>query len=331
LPKPTSKKAYPLKAKQALKAAEGTATGESIASPISRLYISKSQNVVEELEKELFWLANNDPASKHIDEIFSELTTVRGVPPTSAHYEALVLRNCDPNHGSVDKVKDVLAAMQMKSVAITASVYQAALMVLAVHPSASFQRHIISSMTAQWMSIPFDSEHAIIASLIRDDQLELAHARLIALAQPPEWLFVLLVHALCVAKDFSAILQLAYDLHDRGLDLPRLTWNHLLDEAVRNGDFDLTLYLWLHHVEPMYISPSYDTCTGALSLAAANISPKLAESAMVVLESLYRPSLLRRAADRQHLQTLVAAAYKKNNEKHRFFKSEVLGNDREGR
>ncbi|RMZ82520.1 hypothetical protein DV737_g1957, partial [Chaetothyriales sp. CBS 132003] len=266
---------------------KGAATDESIASPASQPQISKSQKTVEELEKELFWLANNNPTSKHIDDIFNELTTARGVTPTSAHYEALVLRNCDPSHGSVDRIKDVLAAMRIKGVAITASVYQAALMVLAVHPSTSFQRHVISAMTAQWMSIPAESEHAIIASLIRDDQLELAHTRLIGLAKPPEWLYVLLVHALCVAKDFSAILQLAYDLHDRRLDLPRPSWNHLLDEAVRNGDFNLTLYLWLHHVEPMYIAPSYDTCTGALGLAAANTSPKLAESAMLVLESLY--------------------------------------------
>ncbi|RMZ85005.1 hypothetical protein DV738_g293, partial [Chaetothyriales sp. CBS 135597] len=330
----------------------------SASSPSSRplskaLNASASrQQTVEELEKRFFRLANTRPGSRQIDEIFKELTTARGITPTSAHYEALILRNCDPRHGSVSKVKEVLAAMQSRGVAITASTYQAALTVLAVHPSPELQQHILSAMTAQWMAISADAEHAIIASLIRDGQLELGQARLAALLAkrkkkqqhlhqlqlqlqpqppgsqpaPPAWLFVLLAHALCAAADFPALLQLAYDLHDHGgggggggLDLPRSTWAHLLAEAVRHRAFDLTLHLWLHHVEPMYITPSYAVCTGALDLAATHASPKLAESAMLVLEAVHRPALdALRPSDRQHLDDLVAAAYKERNNPQRY-------------
>ncbi|RMD44193.1 hypothetical protein DV735_g1022, partial [Chaetothyriales sp. CBS 134920] len=292
-----------------------------------------------ELEKKFFRLANTNPRSRQIDDIFTELTTKRGIAPTSAHYEALILGNCDPRYGSVSRVQSVLATMQTRGVAITASVYQAALTVLAVHPSPPLQQHILAAMSAQWMAVPADAEHAIIASLIRNGQLELAQARLAALlagskeqqqqqqrtpAQqvpappppPPTWLFVLLAHALCAAADFPALLQLAYDLHDRSSsqDLPRATWTHLLDAAVRHRDFDLVLHLWLHHVEPMYITPSVAVCTGALDLAAAHASPKLAESAMLVLRTAHRPALAALPpSERQRLQGRVAAAYESVN------------------
>ena len=137
------------------------------------------------------------------------------------------------------------------------------------------------------MPITPDLQYAIIAGMIREGQLELAQEKMIDLGKLPTWLHVLFIHALCDQKDFEAILHLTYNLQDHNIHLPRPTWLHVLQQASRHDHYDLTYRIWLDHVEPMYIIPDVHCCVRVLELASRDAQPKLAESAMAVLEDRF--------------------------------------------
>ena len=145
-------------------------------------------------------------------------------------------------------------------------------------------------MKSQWLGISREARQDIIASLIRENELELAQAEISKIQKQghflPPWLRVMLVHALCEEKDFEAILRFAYRLYDNKGDLPPSTWLHLLRHASEHNGCHLMEWIWLHHVEPMYIKPDADTSIKLLKLAAREGKHRIAESAYVTLRAL---------------------------------------------
>jgi hypothetical protein len=81
------------------------------------------------LEKELVWIAKNNPSPLEIQEILSILIDERQSQPTASHYEALILGNCDPEHGSIASVEIILEEMRDEGITIGASIYAAILKV----------------------------------------------------------------------------------------------------------------------------------------------------------------------------------------------------------
>ncbi len=145
-------------------------------------------------------------------------------------------------------------------------------------------------MAHRWIDVSVQAHHDIVASMIRENELERAQEELDAVqhrhgfVQP--WLNVMFVHALCETEDFEAILRLVYRLHDIKGDLPRPTWLHLLRQASEQQDWRLTEWIWIHHVEPRYIVPDAQICTAILKLAAQEGKHKLADSVYGILEAL---------------------------------------------
>jgi hypothetical protein len=103
--------------------------GQRSASPAGWSKQFWHKDSIEELERELMWLANNNPASPAIHDILTELLEERGVALTSTHYEASVLSNCDPRMGSIERVQEILQEMKVAGVVIGGSVYAAVLKV----------------------------------------------------------------------------------------------------------------------------------------------------------------------------------------------------------
>jgi hypothetical protein len=139
-------------------------------------------------------------------------------------------------------------------------------------------------MKEQWVPMTPEMQAVIIAATLREGQLELAQQKIKEISRPPFWIHSLYIHALCERKDFEAALHYMYRLQDQRIHLPRPMWSHLLRQASQHGHFDLTYRIWLFHIEPMYIIPDADCCVQVLELASKHASPRLAESAMAILE-----------------------------------------------
>ena len=97
--------------------------------PTGYIPAPRSEESTEILERELQWYAKKAPSLPTIREILYILIEKRGVQPTAEHYEALILGNCDPEHGSVDKVEKILQEMKDEGITISAPIYNAILKV----------------------------------------------------------------------------------------------------------------------------------------------------------------------------------------------------------
>lgn len=116
----------------------------------------RSEATVEELDRELAWTMENYPSITRIEEMLSILIFERQCHPNPWHYEALILGNCDPEHGSVANVQNVLEEMKEAQIAIGATIYNAVLKVWSVQPfrirQLMFDRFSVSTRTALSLS-----------------------------------------------------------------------------------------------------------------------------------------------------------------------------------
>jgi hypothetical protein len=80
-----------------------------------------------ELERELVWVAQNNPSRRVVHDILRRLVE-KGVRPGSLHYEALVLGECAVD-GGVEGVRGVLGEMEEEGVAVGAGVLGAVIKV----------------------------------------------------------------------------------------------------------------------------------------------------------------------------------------------------------
>ena len=89
----------------------------------------RSKATTEALEEELRWIAHEMPHPKPIRNILEILVERRLVKPGPLHYEALILGNCNPEHGSAANVRDILQEMEQENMTIGAQIYHAVLKV----------------------------------------------------------------------------------------------------------------------------------------------------------------------------------------------------------
>lgn len=150
-------------------------------------------------------------------------------------------------------------------------------------------------MESQWISIPPAVAQLIVVAMIREGQIELARAEMGRLHEKgvaiSDWVYPILIHALCDRGDFEAILDLCYTLFDQGFLIPRPTLLHMLERASSMKDLSLTKYIWHTYVESMHIIPDEAVSMAVLRVAAQHTDHNLAESVAIVLESVTTSTL----------------------------------------
>ena len=97
--------------------------------------LPRNDETTEPLERELMWVAYQASSLSTIQEILFILIGKRELRPTPLHYEALILGNCDPDHGSFENIPNILREMEEDNVTIGAPIYNAALRVRIVIPT----------------------------------------------------------------------------------------------------------------------------------------------------------------------------------------------------
>lgn len=285
--------------------AAAVARREQVRSPVPKELRSLRNSVSPSgrLEEELSWRAHHRPNLKMIYDILQRLVKEYHIKPTTVHYEALILANCDPMHGSIDAVKELLREMESERIAIGASTYHAALRVLSVHPDHLFHAAVLARMQKQWIPTSPSSSISSIASYIRTGQLEVALTHLTTLYrshramltrmapgsaedlqnQIPDYPLIALLHQLAEVEDFPGVLHLLYLAEDHQVHLSTSTYLVLLDRAAECHALDVVRHIWDVQVELSYLVPPAGLCHQVLLAASRVGDVALAESVVKVL------------------------------------------------
>lgn len=161
---------------------------------------------------------------------------------------------------------------------------------MSVHPDSLLRAYITDLMESQWITIPLAVAQLVVVAMIREGQLELARTEIDRLQEKglaiSDWVWTILIHALCDRGDCDAILHLFYTLPEQGHMIARPTLLHVLEHASSVKDLDLTKHIWRTYVESMHVIPDEAICMRVLVTAAHHNDLTLAESVAIVLKSV---------------------------------------------
>ncbi|KAI4095790.1 MAG: hypothetical protein LQ339_007153 [Xanthoria mediterranea] len=261
------------------------------ASPSSGPRVRHKRGIVELKDEELYEelrrasSAGDYPCTR---EVLKILIGERGVKPDRRHYQALLLANANPQHGSPGEVMDLVEEMEDSAITLDSAAYHAILKVLAVHPDYILRRQILEELRQRWFTLSNEGWHDVIVGLLRDKQLESAVDTLQSVQQEgiriPPWLHDMLIFNLCdVGEHHEALSILRFRVENGEQLISGTVWHHLLDSASRAYDHQATLFAWRKRVGTNYLNPSSGVCLNVLETAARHGDFRLAADVIRVL------------------------------------------------
>ncbi|KAI4204330.1 MAG: hypothetical protein LQ348_001287 [Seirophora lacunosa] len=206
-------------------------------------------------------------------ESLRELVQDRGERPGRTHYQALLLANTSPQHGSAAEVHRILLEMEEAGITLDSAAYHAVLRVLSVHPDYLLRRQILEELRQRWFTLSSDGWHELIVGLLRDKQIESAVAVLQSAQQVDiliaPWLYDVLIYNLCDVGEFDEVLSiLQFRVNSGDQRISGTVWYYFLDTASSALHYHATLYAWRKRVEPNYLNPPSGMCLNVLNTAA---------------------------------------------------------------
>lgn len=242
---------------------------------------------------------------EHIRNCVEILVKERGQKPNLRLYDALLLANTDPQHGSAGEVARILDEVAVEGLTPDSTTYHTVLrvrdcargvryalaytiQVLAVHPDYLLRQRILGELRQRWLPLTKDGWQDVVAGLIKERQLELALDALGQMqhegAKVDSWLYDLIIYTLCSAEEFDSAVELMQHRISQGeVSISATLWCYLLDTASRALHHRGTLFAYRSRVESSYLNPSTGICINVLSTAARHGDIYLATSTIRIL------------------------------------------------
>lgn len=276
---------------------------------ISLIRTPRREASSETLEKELAWTVKNTPRAADVRDILRLLIEERGIQPSTQHFEALILENCDPRHGSIENVQRILEDMRRESVPMNTAIHRAILkvrsacqtflvtthssQVLAIHPNSDLRKQTYAEMEQTWSTLTTEDRHVFTVALIRESQLELAQEEIKKMraesVHVEQWLYALLIHRLDEKRDYEGILKLAYELQDAKIEMPGVLWRTVLDHHKSHTERRSHLFKWIwnKYVETLHIQAPYRASVEVLFTFISRGEVEFAERIIDILNATY--------------------------------------------
>ncbi|KAL8942789.1 MAG: hypothetical protein Q9216_001474 [Gyalolechia sp. 2 TL-2023] len=223
-----------------------------------------------------------------VREVLRIIIQDRGEKPNQRHFQASILANISPEHGSATNVIQILQEMEDESITLDSASYHAILRVLSIHPNHLLRRQILEALRQRWFSLSNEGWHDVIAGLLRDKQVELAIETLQSSQQDgiciAPWLYDMFIYNLCDAGEYEEALSILRFRVENGEQLISGTvWYYFLDLASSAFHYPATLYAWRKRVETNYLNPPSGVCLNVLNTAARHGDCHLATDVLRVL------------------------------------------------
>ncbi|KAL8869947.1 MAG: hypothetical protein Q9174_003892 [Haloplaca sp. 1 TL-2023] len=224
-----------------------------------------------------------------IHELLRSLTQDYGDEPSQRHYQAMLLANVDPCHGSAAELAIILQQMESEGHTLDSAAYHAIIKVLAIHPDYLLRRQVLEEVRSRWFALSDEGWQDVIVGLLREKQVEVALDTLQSVQQEgiriQPWLYDLLIFNLCDAGEHDEALAILEMRAEHGKQLiSGSIWHHILDTASSAFHYPATVYVWRNRVETTSFNPSSGLCLNVLNTAARHADFRLATDVVRVLE-----------------------------------------------
>lgn len=156
--------------------------------------------------------------------------------PSQDMFSALILANADPANGSAAKVEALLEEMEDEGIELHSGLYHDVLKVLSIHPDYLLRNRMLQEMSERWITLTPDGWHYTVAGLLREQQYELALAKIDYMHREgikiQSWLYDLTMFLLCDIEEVDTAFQVLQDCLAAGTtEVSDTLWYHMLDVA----------------------------------------------------------------------------------------------------
>ncbi|KAL4910141.1 hypothetical protein BDW74DRAFT_144508, partial [Aspergillus multicolor] len=234
---------------------------------------------LNEVEDKLTRLVEDGARLQNVMQPLYVLVRDREIKPDVRHYRAIIQSNTDPEHGSSETVRALLAEMEEHNVPLDASPLRAALLALAVHPDFFLRQDVLKMLRSRWITLSEDDWHHVVAGLIREHQFELALDHIAHMQRKhivvKDWLHSLLVYHLLEFDEFDLVRELMEARLSQGHGLKKAFWNNVLFAASSARHYGLTSFIWWKIVELKNSHPDRSVCEMVFEIAASNKDTRL--------------------------------------------------------
>ncbi|KAI9892849.1 MAG: hypothetical protein M1814_001008 [Vezdaea aestivalis] len=213
----------------------------------------------------------------------------RREPPALHHYMALIDCNASPAHGSAAEIGRLLTDMRRKGVAPSPKFYTTAFKALATHPDYIQITQLLTEMGERWFNISPEVHAHTIVSWIRSGMYEQALDHLAIMQEQnvdlAAWVYDVVIYSLLERNevDLAAEILRRREMDKGHEDIWPPVWQHLLELASYNVNYDVTVFAWRRKVEPQFLVPSDGICEAVLQTACRAGDPQLATSVFKTL------------------------------------------------
>lgn len=239
-------------------------------------------------------------------QLVQHLFQVENQPITPFIYECLM--DAMAHHrGSVDGVRRLLDDMVEQGIKPTAELCNGGLRALMNHPDYILRQEILGIMQEYWFTIDTPVKQTVIVGMLRDEQYELAYARLTELieqgARIDPWVYDIFILVFGKLRFLDEMLQLLYRRKNIGgsTDPMVITLTYYaLDMCSQAYHHAGTLFGWLSVVQNHLVQPSDGIIENVLGTAARNADAQLATEALDLISQRIR-------AQSHHYEAVVEA------------------------
>lgn len=241
------------------------------------------------------WSFHGQEIDRHarIIQLVKHLLSARDQTPSPFIYECMMDAMVDPQ-GSVKGIRKLLDDMASLKMKPTAAMCHSALAALANHPDYALREEILDTMQEFWFTIDTPAKQSVILGLLRDEQYELAYARLAEMIEQKAridiWvydIFIMVFGKLGFVEEMMLLLYRRKNMESEDQAISSILY-YALDVCSQAFYLPGTQFAWNSVVRNSLFQPADGIVENVLATAARHGDASLATEALDMISQRTR-------------------------------------------